>query len=322
MFFDISKMNFGDSVVELFTEEPLAWRRQVSGVMGSTSLACWIVLLMPQLIEQWRLKSAEGIAIGFISIWFLGDVFNLIGSVWAGLLPEVVFLAVWFCIADFMMIFSYFYYTHIFPKHHHKHPKRKSHASSTEEPQAHQHSVGHHEHEHEHNGTSDHERTSLLRRRSSTLTDIALEPEYHSIFIKYVLPILFVIACGSMGYFIGGSKKDSGDISPEQPSEEIKFGPQFMGYLSAFLYLGARIPQIIQNYRRKSVHGLSLLFFLFSTLGNFTYAGQILFYRSDSKYVLLNLSWLLGSLGTIFEDSFIFLQFYMYRDNDKEVLVE
>ena len=59
--------------------------------MGSTSLACWIVLLMPQLIEQWRLKSAEGIAIGFITIWFMGDIFNLIGALWAKLLPEVIF---------------------------------------------------------------------------------------------------------------------------------------------------------------------------------------------------------------------------------------
>ncbi|ODV82404.1 uncharacterized protein CANTADRAFT_4401 [Suhomyces tanzawaensis NRRL Y-17324] len=262
-------------------------RAQISGVMGSTSLACWIVLLMPQLIEQWRLQSAEGIAIGFITIWFLGDIFNLLGSIWAGLLPEVIFLAVWFCIADFLMIFSYVYYTHL-----HKKTERKSRTSSLHEQDATQ---------------------PLLRRRSSTLTDIAMEPEDHSIFTKYVLPLIFVVGAGCVGYFLSGTKDAD---APEMPDSDIKLGPQLMGYFSALLYLGARIPQIIQNHKRKSVHGLSLLFFLFSTLGNLTYAGQILFYRSDSKYILLNLSWLLGSLGTIFEDSFIFLQFYMYRDND------
>ncbi|KAM9897622.1 hypothetical protein OXX79_006774 [Metschnikowia pulcherrima] len=77
------------SVLSALAEHSASWRTTVSGVMGSTSLACWIVLLMPQLIEQWRMKSAEGIAIGFISIWFLGDVFNLIGALWAHLLPEV-----------------------------------------------------------------------------------------------------------------------------------------------------------------------------------------------------------------------------------------
>lgn len=243
------------------------------------------------------MKSAEGIAIGFISIWFLGDVFNLVGSIWAGLLPEVVFLAVWFCVADFLMITSYIYYTYVFPKHHPNHIKRPSQG-----------------------GTPNHENEPLLerRRRSSTLTDIALEPEEHSVFYKYVLPILFVIGAGLAGFFLSGSL-GTGDDAPQPPVDDsppnIELGPQIIGYISAALYLGARIPQIIQNHKRKSVQGLSLLFFLFSTCGNLFYAGQILFYRSDSQYILLNLSWLLGSLGTIFEDSFIFLQFYLYKDN-------
>lgn len=254
---------------------------------------------MPQLIEQWRMKSAEGIAIGFISIWFLGDAFNLVGSIWAGLLPEVVFLAVWFCIADFLMITSFFYYTYIFPKHHPNRAKRLSRS---------------------HSNTPTHEDEPLLerRRRSSTLTDIALEPEEHSVFYKYILPIIFVVGAGLAGYALSGSHDDS-DTTPQPPIDDappkIELGPQIVGYISAALYLGARIPQIIQNHKRKSVQGLSLLFFLFSTCGNLFYAGQILFYRNDYQYVLLNMSWLLGSLGTIFEDSFIFLQFYLYKDN-------
>ena len=147
------------------------------------------------------------------------------------------------------------------------------------------------------------------------MTDIALEPEEHSIFIKYILPILFVILAGVAGYYVSGSEGGSDGGKETVPDAEISIGPQIVGYVSALLYLGARIPQIIQNHKRKSVEGLSLLFFLFSTFGNITYAGQILFYRSDYKYILLNLSWLLGSLGTIFEDSVIFLQFYIYRDN-------
>ncbi|KAF8003999.1 hypothetical protein HF325_001447 [Metschnikowia pulcherrima] len=130
--------------------------------------------------------------------------------------------------------------------------------------------------------------------------------------------MLFVIGAGSFGYFFSGS-----DSSPEDSGKdsEILMGPQIVGYLSALLYLGARIPQIIQNHKRRSVDGLSLLFFLFSTLGNLTYAGQILFYRSDLQYLLLNMSWLLGSLGTIFEDCIIFLQFYMYKGHHEAVQI-
>lgn len=261
-------------------------RGSISGIMGSTSLACWVVLLMPQLIEQWRLKSSDGIAIGFISIWFLGDIFNLIGSIWAKLLPQVVFLAIWFCFTDSITIFSYVYYKHFYKKHH---------------PQDH-----------------NHEQRPLINRRrtSSTLTAIALGPSYNGIFINYILPILFVIGCGILGYFVSpGRKMDIPDnLDNNSGQVEIMLGPQLVGYLSALLYLGARIPQIIQNHHRKSVQGLSLLFFLFSVLGNITYAGQILIYRNDKDYIFLNLSWLLGSLGTIFEDIFILVQFHMYKE--------
>lgn len=251
---------------------------------------------MPQLIEQWRLQSADGIAIGFISIWFLGDILNLVGSIWAQLLPEVIFLAIWFCIADSLMIFSYVYYTRIFPSHHKRRSSRHRSGGSNHEGQ-------------------DNEGQPLLRRRSSTLTDIAMEQPYHSVFMNYILPLGFVLGAGALGYFLSGSSD-----SPAKDDKPLDMGPQIVGYLSAFLYLGARIPQIIQNHKRRSVEGLSLLFFLLSTLGNVTYAGQILFYRSDSKYILLNLSWLLGSLGTILEDLFIIMQFYMYKNKKHEAV--
>lgn len=274
-----------------------------------------IVLLMPQLIEQWRLKSAEGIAIGFITIWFCGDLFNLVGAIWAHLLPEVVFLAVWFCVADALMIWSFVYYTRFYKKKHQHHHHHHSHHQALE------HLVEHPEHGQGEREFVDESAPLLHRRRSSTLTDIALEPQYHSIFVKYVLPIIFVVACGVAGFLLSSQQLHPTEpIDPPPPVDDvIALGPQIMGYCSALLYLGARIPQIIQNHKRKSVYGLSLLFFLFSTLGNLTYAGQIVFYRSDWNYIVLNMSWLLGSLGTIVEDVIIFGQFYMYKDNNESI---
>lgn len=211
-------------------------------------------------------------------LWFLGDVFNLGGSLWAGLLPQVVFLAVWYCIADLVSLVSFFYYTSIYPKMH-----------------------------------KPAETAPLLgRRRSSTLE--AVVQESNSVFLNYILPVLFVCGAGVFGYFISRLHAHNGPPAAAPPAKDvIMWGPQIMGYLSAALYLGARIPQIWQNYKKKSVHGLSLLFFIFSVFGNLTYGAQILFYRSDPEYILLNMSWLIGSIGTIFQDSFIFFQFYMYR---------
>lgn len=63
--------------------------------------------------------------------------------------------------------------------------------------------------------------------------------------------------------------------------------------------------------------GLSLLFFILSLLGNLTYGAGILFHSTESAYVLKNLPWLIGSLGTMVEDVTIFAQFHMYKVRDQ-----
>ncbi|RAH48528.1 PQ-loop repeat-containing protein [Aspergillus brunneoviolaceus CBS 621.78] len=125
---------------------------------------------------------------------------------------------------------------------------------------------------------------------------------------------------------------------------------QVFGYLCAALYLGSRLPQILLNYRRKSTDGVSLLFFLFACIGNLTYVLSILAYspvcaadtsspRASSppqpsndprrcspaelstkygQYILVNLSWLIGSFGTLLLDMCIFVQFFLYQENTSE----
>lgn len=58
--------------------------------------------------------------------------------------------------------------------------------------------------------------------------------------------------------------------------------------------------------------GLALLFFLLSLTGNLTYGASLFAYSQDGAYLLKALPWLLGSLGTIVEDSIIFVQFKLY----------
>ncbi|PYH79647.1 PQ-loop-domain-containing protein [Aspergillus uvarum CBS 121591] len=141
------------------------------------------------------------------------------------------------------------------------------------------------------------------------------------------------------------------DTSPASDAS-LEMDPlgQVFGYLCAALYLGSRLPQILLNYRRKSTDGVSLLFFLFACIGNLTYVLSILAYspvcadaRSRSsassplhaahdqrrcsptelstkygQYILVNLSWLIGSFGTLLLDMCIFVQFFLYQDNSSE----
>jgi hypothetical protein len=119
---------------------PLTTREILSGVWGSISLASWIFLLVrlpaaawlvaghwshalvvqipdhdtlqsrphqdpdnsqvPQLIENYKSGSADGISLAFLIVWFIGDITNLAGALWAHLVPTVIALAIYFSFAD------------------------------------------------------------------------------------------------------------------------------------------------------------------------------------------------------------------------------
>jgi len=93
-------------------------------------------------------------------------------------------------------------------------------------------------------------------------------------------------------------------------------------WLCAFLYLTSRIPQIMKNYNRKSVEGLSILLFVLAFLGNLTYvlsiltSPQILFAdprHHKLSYLNESIPYLIGSAGTLCFDLTIFIQSIIYR---------
>jgi uncharacterized protein with PQ loop repeat len=65
---------------------------------------------VPQLIENYRNGNAEAISFLFILVWFIGDIANLFGGLLAGLVPVIVAIAVYFCIADGVLIAQCLYY--------------------------------------------------------------------------------------------------------------------------------------------------------------------------------------------------------------------
>ncbi|EGD96846.1 vacuolar membrane PQ loop repeat protein [Trichophyton tonsurans CBS 112818] len=292
----------------------LTHREAASGILGSISLACWIFLLVPQLMENYKNGSAKAVSFAFILVWFIGDIANLIGALWAKLVPVVVAIAIYFCIADGVLICQCIYYNEKLSREMER--RISSHTA------------------HEDDGTHVPQPTTpLLSRRMSEnlwqsgrrrhdgnslshdpLAKMLAEDEPRSTWAKNILSLLGICTAGIAGWVIAW-KTGAWQPTPTQPIKgpvEMAAGAQVAGYLSALCYLGARIPQIIKNYKEKSCEGLSLLFFVFSLLGNATYGAGILFHSTEREYILTNLPWLLGSLGTIAEDIIIFAQFRIY----------
>lgn len=74
------------------------------------SIACWIVVFSPQIIENFRRSSADGLSLVFLLVWLLGDIFNILGAVMQGVLPTITILAVYYTIADLALLGQCFYY--------------------------------------------------------------------------------------------------------------------------------------------------------------------------------------------------------------------
>ena len=230
---------------------------------------------MPQLILNYKTGSADGISIAFLTIWLLGDATNLAGmcykpcitfcflnpgvppfqmllifpfqvtclltplpgSVWAGLVPTVIAVAVYFCFADFVLISQCIYYNKV-------NATRVRHASIA--------SV-----ESEQSPLLSRRRSSdtfappdSRRRRSTGVSTNQRRDSASKLFegsdetnpwIKNSVSILGTMAAGAAGWAIAWQ---SGVWRPTPEQGEIvggtqmAVGAQVLGYISAVCYLG------------------------------------------------------------------------------------
>lgn len=249
----------------------------ISGLCGCISIACWVIVFAPQIYENYIRKSLQGLSLTFVVLWLAGDVFNVLGSVLQGVLPTMIILAVYYTLADIVLLWQCLEYgngektdaTHLSPAT----PMNDDHISSVIE-----------------NPTPE---QALVR---NALLKVGM--------------VMLVFAAGVVGWLITDD--------PDKTPNDLVYDPlaQFFGWLCAILYLGLRIPQIMLNYRRKSVDGISFMFFLFACLGNLTYVISILAIDTSWYYLWVNSLWLAGSLGTLAMDFTIFVQFFIYNEKD------
>ncbi|KAH8923005.1 PQ-loop-domain-containing protein [Atractiella rhizophila] len=254
---------------------------EAATLVGWISIACWIVVYSPQIWTCYSLKSGEGLSVMFIAIWLAGDLANTIGAIWQGLLPTMILLAVYYSTCDIILLYQVYYYRWL----RRTYPERFSKISPLSE-------------------------TSLLLPPSSATTKPGgphlLTPLMRQI-LEFAAATAFVLVVGVLAWWFSGSATD------ELAEEVWDLKAQIFGWLSAFLYLGSRIPQIAKNKETKC-EGLSLTMFCFSVAGNVTYVLSILLQGVGFKHLWINASWLLGSGGTIFLDAIVLLQFFWYRE--------
>ncbi|MCJ1469140.1 hypothetical protein MMC07_007773 [Pseudocyphellaria aurata] len=292
----------------------------ISGIFGSISIACWVVVFTPQILENYRRSSADGLSIVFVITWLLGDVFNILGAALQGVQSTMLILAVYYTIADIVLLAQCFYYHGFTLTGAQSKPalliddeSAVEHDELESSPLIPRESPAH--------GSSQRVMISdaEISRRSSSFSSILsqLNPvdttrlsstmplipnPTHSATSSPTLPqpsilgsilyntsaLLIVCLAGIVSWFVTtrfAHSQFNASTTTETGPLHIDIWGQIFGYLCAVLYLGSRVPQLLLNHRRKSTEGVSILFFLFACVGNLTYVFSILAYEPSCARV-------------------------------------
>ncbi|KAK0210919.1 CTLH/CRA C-terminal to lish motif domain-containing protein [Desarmillaria ectypa] len=83
----------------------------LSEFLGYSSIACWLGAQFPQVLENIRRNSCEGLALPFLANWLMGDISNLVGCILTHQLPFQTYLATYFVFVDCTLVGQYIYYT-------------------------------------------------------------------------------------------------------------------------------------------------------------------------------------------------------------------
>lgn len=254
----------------------LTFLEALSGITGTISLVAWIFLLIPQLFENYRRKSAEAVSLAFLFIWLVGDVANILGTIWAGLVPTIIAINVYFLISDVTLISQCVYYNTINASLEAV-TENDDYAVST--PATEQAPLLAPE--------ADRRRSSVASRRSHN--PLLQERTAAQEWATNALSLAAIIALGTLGWFAAW-KSQVWQPQSGEAGDDVPLIAELLGYLGAILFLGyvsvqdrlnpsmltkstrARTPQIYKNYKAKCCEGFSMLFPMIAMLGNITYA--------------------------------------------------
>lgn len=213
--------------------------------LGLISTIVWMYAQLPQIILNFKLKSADGLSFAFILFLCFGDIANLTGVIINhGLLTQVI-TAIWYIIVDFLCLVQCIWYGNCRKKEY--------------------------------------------------------DPVINESYKLPAIPLLLAQAA-----------------AVSNPYEPPQLYGTLLGWVSAACYIYSRMPQIIKNCKRRHTEGLSMQYFWSAVLGNVTYALSIFLKDYHWDYIWSQFPWLMGSAGILFFDGTVLVQYFCFRNKNKE----
>ncbi|KAJ5064724.1 PQ loop repeat-domain-containing protein, partial [Bipolaris maydis] len=298
-----------------------------SGICGTISIVAWVVVFSPQIYKNFRRGSCDGLSLHFLAVWLLGDIFNVVGAVLQGVRPTMIILAIYFTVADVVLLAQCFFYRGLTWKDDTSAAPHTLMPSETEDPNERTSLLDEHMIANERRSPDENNKNNETNAFGEHANPIARTCLY--MYVQNIAMVFLVCTTGIVFWYTSHESTNHEGLAPGREIPKFDIWGQIFGWLCAALYFGSRFPQLILNWRRKSVEGLSVLFFLFACLGNSTYVLSILAFDSTGtvsnsclescearelygKHILVNLPWLVDGLGTMLLDGAIFAQFLLY----------
>ncbi|KNC53315.1 uncharacterized protein AMSG_12201 [Thecamonas trahens ATCC 50062] len=286
------------------------------------NILIWLYAQAPQLYRNYRNGGVEALSFKFLAAWVLGDVANLVGCIYTHQLPMQLYTAIYFCAMDTLMISQYAYYR-----------IRAYNKDKAERDQ------------------------DALESRSLIQDSPAFNPyssSSHAASVAVMALVLgLTISTGALlpaaalpatsdlssalepadmvpGRILLAAAAPTNATAPVGKSCLIASSGSHIQYIigivvawiSGLLYFYARIPQILLNAKRKRTEGLSTIMFVSTFSANTCYALSVLLTGPDFKsshFWAATSSFLVGTIGVLFESSIILFQMWIYRNNNAEL---
>lgn len=280
----------------------------VSNTFSTLSLASWICAQMPQIVTNYKNKSADGISPLFLLLWFMGDFLSFTSC----LLNDVVlkfqvYLSLFFIANDIMLCFQYYYYNSIYPK---RHASVYAPVTSTIT------------HDNDDLGNEPVINSSAVdihhTESGSSSSPSNTPPKYNS--NSPLKQSIIASSLASTAHALATNDTSSSSSSSESLGS-------ILAWSCTVVYMASRCPQLWKNYKRKSVDGINSVLFGAALVGNLTYTFSILtsceFIYDDAKseFFIKELPYILGSSGTVIFDILYFYQKYLYRNSGRNTTV-
>ncbi|KAJ2451788.1 hypothetical protein EV183_003384 [Coemansia sp. RSA 2336] len=280
----------------------------LSTAIGYVSLACWMVVMFPQIHLNYKRKSGEGVSLVMMVAWVCGDIFNITGALMQGLVSSTVLIGSYYLFVDSTLLFQIIYYRIVYQAHRAKDQSDRQDAQQLLAGDA------------QDNRLADEAVDENLHAgdNASSRDQQSLVPAVLSLLLSLVALAILGLLLYALAFvpLVGGNRPGADQGASEPPksaplplSQTIA---QLMGTASAVVYIMSYVPQAVQNYQRKSCEGLSIWLFLLSLLGNTTYAMAILVVSLDPQYLAPYVPWLLGALVPCLIQMYILYQFHTY----------